>query len=282
MSLSSRAVLVSKAERILTQAGTPQPRAEAEFLLAAAQGVPRTRIIAFADQEVGAEEEEVFWKFVKQKEQGVPVAYITGEAEFGELVLHSDRRALVPRPETEELAQYCAGLFERGANPDILDLCTGSGCIALYLAAKFPRARVVGADISQEALYLAAENARLTKLQDHIVWRQSDLFAQIDGTFDLIVSNPPYIPSGDLPGLSAEVHHEPKQALDGGEDGLDIIRQIVAVAADYLNSKGTLALEIGAGQADAVCSLFDGNRWDGGVKKDFAGIERFVFARLKN
>ena len=152
MSLSSRAVLVSKAERILTQAGTPQPRAEAEFLLAAAQGVPRTRIIAFADQEVGAEEEEVFWKFVKQKEQGVPVAYITGEAEFGELVLHSVRRALVPRPETEELAQYCAGLFERGANPDILDLCTGSGAIGISLAKYIEKSTVTMSDISIKAL----------------------------------------------------------------------------------------------------------------------------------
>lgn len=110
---------------------------------------------------------------------------------------------------------------------------------------------------------------------------QSDLFENVSGTFDLIVSNPPYIAAGELPALSPEVQSEPRLALDGGADGLDIIRRIAAVAADYLNPQGTLALEIGAGQADAVCALFDAARWEGGVKKDFAGVRRFVFARLK-
>jgi len=282
MTLSSRKQLLQKAEQILRQAGTQQPQAEAEFLLAAAQGMSRTHILAFDNIEVSEKEQEIFWKYIEQKKEGLPVAYITGEADFGGLVLHSDSRALVPRPETEELAQYCVNLFERGANPTILDLCTGSGCIALYLAAKIPQAYVVGADISSEALTLAAENARLTKLQEKVKWLQSDLFAEVSGTFDLIVSNPPYIPSGDLAGLSAEVKQEPRQALDGGTDGLDIIRQIVSVVADYLNPRGTLALEIGIDEADKVAALFDANRWEGGIKKDFAGIDRFVFARLKN
>lgn len=279
--MSTRAQLISKATQILEQFRTPQPQAEAEFLLAAAEGTSRTQILAFSSQQVSAQDEQKFLSFIERKKHGVPVAYITGESDFGGLILHSDARALAPRPETEELAQYCANLFERGANPDILDLCTGSGCIALYLAAKFPRARVTAADISQDALQLAAENARLTKLQDRVQLLQSDLFENISGTFDLIVSNPPYIPSAEIPGLSAEVQHEPKLALDGGADGLDAVRQIISVAADYLNPQGTLALEIGAGQAATVCSFFDGNRWDGGVKKDFAGVERFIFARLK-
>lgn len=282
MSQSSRARLIESAVSILKQAGTPQPRAEAEFLLAAAQGVSRTRVLAFGGQEVPAEEEQKFWQFIEQKKNGIPVAYITGESDFGGLLLHSDPRALVPRPETEELAQYCAALFERGANPAILDLCTGSGCIALYLAAKFPRAQIIGADISAQALSLAAENARRTKLQERVQWLQSDLFEQVSGKFDLIASNPPYIPSGDLWGLSAEVQQEPKLALDGGADGLDIIRQIVALAADYLNPRGILAMEIGAAEAEPVSLLFDATRWTGGIKKDFAGIARFVFAQLKN
>ena len=279
--MATRIQLITQATAVLQSFRTPQPQAEAEFLLAAAEGVTRTRVLAFGNQEVGAEEEQKFLHFIEQKKRGVPVAYITGESDFGGLILHSDPRALAPRPETEELAQYCANFFQRGANPDILDLCTGSGCIALYLAAKFPRARVTATDICADALQLAAENARLTKLQERVQLVQSDLFENISGTFDLIVSNPPYIPTAEIPNLSAEVQHEPKNALDGGADGLDIIRQIVSVAADYLNPQGTLALEIGAGEAAAVCALFDGNRWDGGVKKDFAGIERFVFARLK-
>ena len=281
MSLSTRSALLARAEKLLAASAAPQPRAEAEFLLAAAEGVARTRVLAFSNEPVSAADEQKFWDFIEQKKRGVPVAYITGESDFGGLILRSDPRALAPRPETEELAQYCANLFERGANPDVLDLCTGSGCIALYLAAKFPRARVTAADISQEALELAAENARLTKLQDRVQLVQSNLFENIGGTFDLIVSNPPYIPSEEIAGLSAEVQHEPKLALDGGADGLHIIRQIISVAADYLNAQGTLALEIGAGEAAAVCALFDGNRWDGGIKKDFAGIDHFVFARLK-
>lgn len=282
MSQLSRAMLLARATDILQQVPTAQPRAEAEFLLATVLGISRTRLLAFLQQEVLSQDAARFWHFIEQKKQGMPVAYITGETDFGGLVLHSDARALAPRPETEELAQYCANLFERGADPYILDLCTGSGCLALFLAAKFPRSRVVGADISFDALQLAAENARLTKLQDHVHWLQSDLWENISGTFDLIVSNPPYIATAEIDGLSAEVHCEPRLALDGGADGLDVIRRIVSVAADYLNPSGTLALEIGDGQAAAVSALFDTNRWNGGIKKDFAGIERFVFARLKN
>lgn len=282
MTLSSRADLLARAEAVLARAHTQQPRAEAEFLLAAACGLARTRLLAFAGEPVPAEEEAKFWSFIEQKKRGLPVPYITGETDFGGLVLRSDARALVPRPETEELARYCANLFERGTDPQILDMCTGSGCIALYLAAKFPRGFVTAADLSEDALRLAAENARLTKLQDRVRFLQSDLFENISGTFDLIVSNPPYIPSEELPSLSPEVQCEPKLALDGGADGLDAVRRIVSVAADYLNPRGTLALEIGADEAPAVCALFDSARWEGGVKKDFAGIDRFVFARLKN
>ena len=281
MTLSSRAVLLNQAEAVLSRASTPQPRAEAEFLLAAALGLTRTRVLAFLAEPVGVEEERKFWSFVEQKRQGLPVAYITGETDFCGLTLRCDPRALTPRPETEELVQYASRLFEKGAAPDILDLCTGTGCIALALAACFPRGRITAVDISQDALCLATENARLTKLQERVQFLQSDLFENVMGTFDLIVSNPPYIASGDLAHLSAEVKQEPQLALDGGADGLDIIRRIAAVAADYLNPHGTLAMEIGAGQAPAVCALFDAARWEGGVKKDFAGIERFVFARLK-
>lgn len=281
MSTLSRRSLLAQAEEQLSQAGTQQPQAEAEFLLSAVLGLTRTRMLAFADEPVSTAEQEKFWSFIEQKKTGLPVAYITGETDFCSLTLHSDSRALAPRPETEELAAYCANLFERGADPDMLDLCTGSGCIALALAACFPRGRVVAADISADALHLAAENARLTKLQERVQFLQSDLFENVYGTFDLIVSNPPYIPTADLAALSPEVQREPRLALDGGADGLDIIRRIAQVAADYLNPRGTLAMEIGEGQAAAVCALFDGKRWEGGVKKDFAGIERFVFARLK-
>ncbi len=277
----TRAELLTRAEKILAAVPTPQPRAEAEFLLAWTLGMTRTRVLAFASEPVGEEDAQKFFSLVERKKRGEPVAYITGETDFCGLTLRSDTRALAPRPETEELAQYCANLFERGANPEILDLCTGSGCIALALAAKFPHGRVTAADIDEDALSLAAENARLTKLQERVTLLQSDLFENISGAFDLIVSNPPYIAAREVPGLSAEVQCEPKLALDGGEDGLDIIRRIVSCAADYLNPRGTLALEIGAGEAPAVCALFDARVWEGGVKKDFAGVERFVFARRK-
>lgn len=281
MTLSTRGALLARAEQILQEVRTQEPRAEAEFLLAAVLGLTRTRLLAFANETVDGAAEEKFWQFIERKKQGEPVAYITGESNFCGLTLRSDARALAPRPETEELTQYCANLFERGADPAVLDLCTGSGCIALALAAKFPKGRITAVDLSEDALRLAAENARLTKLQERVQFLQSDLFENVSGTFDLIVSNPPYIPTADIAALSAEVHKEPRLALDGGADGLDIIRRIASVAADYLNPHGTLALEIGAGEAPAVCALFDGHRWEGGVKKDFAGVDRFVFARLK-
>lgn len=278
----TRAELLDSATAQLAAVPTQQPRAEAEFLLAAAEGVARTRILAFAAEPVRTANAEKFWQFVEQKKRGLPVAYITGETDFCGLNLRSDARALAPRPETEELADFCARLFERGADPDILDVCTGSGCIALALAARLPAARITAVDISEDALHLAAENARRTKLQERVQLLQSDLFEQVSGTFDLIVSNPPYIPSADIAALSAEVRCEPRLALDGGADGLDIIRRISSVARDYLNPHGTLALEIGAGQADAVCALFHAGAWEGGVKTDFAGVRRFVFARRKD
>lgn len=265
----------------LKEASTQQPRAEAEFLLAAALQTSRTRMLAFSGENVPAQEAEVFCRFIEKKKQGMPVSYITGETDFCSLTLHSDKRALAPRPETEELVEYCAKLFEKGSDPAILDLCTGSGCIALALAAKFPRAHITAVDISAEALSLAAENARVTKLQEKVQFVQSNLFEEVNGRFDLIVSNPPYIPTGQLAGLSKEVQQEPPLALDGGESGLDIIEQIVRLAPDYLNPYGTLAMEIGLGEAEAVCAMFDATQWQGGIKKDFAGIDRFVFARRK-
>lgn len=281
MNLKSRAQWIAWGREELQKVPTAQPQAEAEFLLAAALQTSRTRVLAFSAQLVETAEAEQFCKFIEKKKSGMPVAYITGETDFCSLTLRCDARALAPRPETEELVEYCAKLFEKGADPAILDLCTGSGCIALALAAKFPRARVTAVDISPEALSLAQENARLSKLQEKVTFIQSNLFEEVSGSFDLIVSNPPYIPTADMATLSPEVRQEPHLALDGGEDGLDIVRQIVQLAGDYLNPYGTLALEIGMGEAPAVCALFDPSQWEGGIKKDFAGIDRFIFARRK-
>ena len=277
--MSTRSQLIAKAEQILAQAHTPQPRAEAEFLLAAATGLSRTRLLAFAQETVASAEEEQFWQFIARKQKGEPVAYITGETDFAGLILHSDSRALAPRPETEELAQYCANLFERGANPDILDLCTGTGCLALYLAAKFPRGRVTAVDISEDALRLAAENARLTKLQDRVQFLQSDLFAEVSGTFDLIVSNPPYIATDDITGLSREVHYEPKLALDGGADGLLFYRRIADGAVRHLKVGGRIYLEIGCDQYEDVRAILENagfSRVD--LTRDLAGKDRVVSA----
>ncbi len=281
MNLKSRAQWIAWGREELQKVPTAQPQTEAEFLLAAALQTSRTRVLAFSAQLVETAEAEQFCNFIEKKKSGMPVAYITGETDFCSLTLHCDARALAPRPETEELVEYCAKLFEKGADPAILDLCTGSGCIALALAAKFPRARVTAVDISPEALSLAQENARLSKLQEKVTFIQSNLFEEVSGSFDLIVSNPPYIPTADMATLSPEVRQEPHLALDGGEDGLDIVRQIVQLAGDYLNPYGTLALEIGMGEAPAVCALFDPSQWEGGIKKDFAGIDRFIFARRK-
>ncbi|MBA3071036.1 MAG: peptide chain release factor N(5)-glutamine methyltransferase [Nitrospirae bacterium] len=219
-----------------------------------------------------------------------PLQYILGFVEFYGLKIKVGEGVLIPRPETELLAEEVIRLFTVHCSPfTVLDLCTGSGCLALAIAKRFPDANVYGTDISRDAIRYAKENAELNAIRN-VTFLKGSLFEPIKQlvtrhsslvTFDVIVSNPPYIRSGDMPNLQPEINKwEPRNALDGGEDGLSYYRTILSEARGYLMISGVIFLEIGEGQAEEVSVIAMQNGfWNVSVKRDYAGIERIVAVR---
>lgn len=274
--------LVERAEQRLQAKGIGEPEAHAELIAAFVLNKSRTYIRAFGDNLIYDKEEKLFNKILEEKLSGKPLAHIIGEAEFMGRLFTVGPTVLIPRPETEELVEQSVKHIS-GSKPDfILDMCSGSGCIAVSLAFLFPSAQVTGADISQGAIEIARKNASNMNLNKRVSFVQSDLFENIKGRFDLIISNPPYIPTEVIKTLSPEVQSEPHIALDGGSDGLDIIKKIILAAPVYLKEGGLLALETGYGQSQKVLQFFKEQYWqETFTGKDFAGIERFIFARKK-
>lgn len=277
--MPSAAQLLQSAVTRLEAAGSDEPQANAEWLLACALNVSRTWVLANASREISPEDEAVFNRMLTRKEAGEPLSHIVGFQPFCGLDIRVTPDVLTPRPETEELVELAVAAFDRRGRYEFLDMCTGSGCIALALANKFPQARVLAADVSEAALRVAQENARIHRLTERIQFLQSDLWENVMGTFDLIISNPPYIPTADLAGLTREVKHEPRLALDGGEDGYNITRPLCQAAAGYLKPGGLLALELCKGQAWPLARGLAEIGWKAEVKKDIFNIERFVLAR---
>lgn len=274
--------LVERAEQRLQAKGIGEPEAHAELIAAFVLNKSRTYIRAFGDNLIYDKEEKLFNKILEEKLSGKPLAHIIGEAEFMGRLFTVGPTVLIPRPETEELVEQSVKHIS-GSKPDfILDMCSGSGCIAVSLAFLFPSAQVTGADISQGAIEVARKNASNMNLNKRVSFVQSDLFENIKGRFDLIISNPPYIPTEVIKTLSPEVQSEPHIALDGGSDGMDIIKKIILAAPVYLKEGGLLALETGYGQSQKVLQFFKEQYWqETFTGKDFAGIERFIFARKK-
>jgi len=217
-----------------------------------------------------------------------PVQYIVGHSEFCGMNFLVDERVLIPRPETELLVRAAADIFCSIPNTQypihILDLCTGSGCIAIALTKMLPDCKIVASDISEEALALAKLNASKLDAGRNIEFVSSDLFSKIRGRYDIIVSNPPYIAGFEFETLQKEVLMEPRLALYGGEDGLDFYRRIIQEAPRYLNSGGYLVFEMGFGQAGEIKEIVDGagafKVTD--IEKDFNGIDRVLIARWIN
>lgn len=278
MSLTVRDSL-AQAEQVLTQSGCTEPRANAEFLLAHLLHTSRTWLTAFGQELLPTDKQQAYERLVARHAAGEPLAYITGFQPFCNLEISVTPDVLIPRPETEELVDWAAHFFNPAAPLKILDLCTGSGCIALALAAQLPHACVTAADISPRALQVARHNAERLKLQEKITFIESNLWENVQGDFDIIVSNPPYIPSGDLPGLMREVQAEPALALDGGPDGLQLTRQIIRRAGRFTHAGSILGLELCQGQPAGVAALLNALGWRATVKKDIFGIERFVLAQ---
>lgn len=271
--------LLEAATQKLLQAGSDEPQANAEWLLAAVLGVTRTWLFVNRQESISEEQAVLYQSYISRKATGEPLSHIVGSQPFCGLDIRVTPAVLTPRPETEELVDLVCAPYERRGEYHFLDMCTGSGCIALALADRFPKAHVTAVDISVEALSVAQENAKKLQLDSRIFFLQSNLWEQVQGTFDLIISNPPYIPSAIVDTLTREVLHEPRLALDGGTDGLAVVRPLCSLAGDYLKPGGLLALELCKGQAEAVARGLSEIGWQAEVKKDIVGIERFILAR---
>ena len=249
---------------------------DAEWILSLVLDIPRSSLTE--ERVIGQAECRRIVDIYEERLTGRPLWYIMGSTEFYGYTLQVDERALIPRPETELLVQQAVAALQNGDS--MLDLCTGSGAIAIAVAneaAKHRTVSVLGTDISDDALDLARENARLNKA--NVNFLKSDLFQSVRGKFNLITANPPYIPSGEIDALQGEVRDfEPRIALDGGADGLDYYRKIAARVSRYIVRGGMLILECGEGQAQEIVKIFQATaRYEYAmIVKDLAGVERIV------
>ena len=264
--------------------GVENPRLDAEVLLCAVLKCQRITLYVDFERPLSEEELATYREYVRRRGNFEPLAYILGERAFMRNTFKVNKATLVPRPETELLVESLiriAPILKREGDVKILDIGTGSGAIIVSLLDYLPNAKGVGVDISVDALIVAKENSEKIGVTGRIGFVRSDVFSKLplEKKFDIIVSNPPYIPAGDIAGLDKDVQQEPRGALDGGADGLDFYRRITAEAMDHMAEEGVLAFEIGIGQAAAVQQLcLDAGFVKTAVRKDYAGIERMVFA----
>ena len=275
--------------RRLLGAGIDSARLDAELLLGCALGMSREELMIAATRKVSVDESDRYEDLLRRRLNREPLAYITGQQEFWSLGFLVSGDVLVPRPETETLVEralkHLATINNREA-PRILELGTGSGAIAVALASELPQAEIVATEIAPAALQIARRNASRNGVSNAIRFLQGDLFTALDQElekdFDLILSNPPYIPRGEIAHLEAEVNRwEPRAALDGGVDGLDFYRRIIEEAPGYLRQGGAVAVEIGAAIGSLVLALFRNNPayGDTRVYQDYSGRDRVVIAR---
>ena len=258
--------------------GIENPRLNAEHLLAHSLGRKRLDVYLEFERDLAEPELAPLRELVRRRGQNEPLQHLLGTVEFCGNIFLCDKRALVPRPETEELIELVESRIVNRESR-IVDLGTGSGVIAISLAQKFPEAGIIATDISDDALLLARENAvRLGTAR--VQFLKSDLLENVDGQFDLIVANLPYISRHDRDQLPPEVLRDPEVALFAGEKGDEIIRRLIETAPSHLSRKGLLALEIGLGQEPALIDLLrEKNYGDIEARNDYSGRTRFLFAR---
>jgi len=277
--------------RRLLGAGIDSARLDAELLLGCALGMSREELMIAATRKVSVAESDRYEDLLRRRLNREPLAYITGQQEFWSLGFLVSGDVLVPRPETETLVEralkHLAAINNHEA-PRILELGTGSGAIAVALASELPQAEIVATEIAPAALEIARRNASRNGVSNAMRFLQGDLFTALDQElekdFDLILSNPPYIPRGEIAHLEAEVSRwEPRAALDGGVDGLDFYRRIIEEAPSYLRPGGAVAVEIGAAIGSLVLALFRNNPAyrDTQVHQDYSDRDRVVIARTR-
>ena len=257
------------------------PRLNAEHLLAHVLSRKRMELYLDFDRQVRESELAPLRELLKRRGSGEPLQHLLGTVEFCGRSFRCDKRALVPRPETEQLVELLIShLKSELACSRMIDVGTGSGVIALTLAAEFPKAEIVGLDISDDALMLARENAERLKLADRVLFLRRNLLESIQPDFDLIVANLPYVSADDRENLSREVLHDPEVALFAGSRGDELMRQLINDAPSWLRPGGMLAMEIGLGQSETlVAALAEKNYRDILTEKDYSGVIRFLFAR---
>jgi len=268
------------AGEVLTESGCPDPHIDARWIAEDTLDMTRTEMHFEADRSIDSDRLSVLNELLQLRAKGEPVQYLLHSAYFMGLKFYVDNRVLIPRQDTETLVESVIVALHEFREPEVLDLCTGSGAIGLSLKTLLPSAHVTLTDISKDALEVVRKNAHDLNVEAEI--RYGDLFKAVGkDRFDLIVSNPPYIPRGDLASLQREVRREPMLALDGGMDGLDIYRRIAAEAPAHLKPGGFLYLEVGIGEAEPVLELVTSHIEcaQAGVFNDLNGIPRIVWAR---
>lgn len=263
---------------VLAQAGVEEAGLDAWLLMATVCKINRTFYYSHLEDDMTTEQHSEYEIAIRKRAERIPLQYITGEQEFMGLNFKVNSSVLIPRQDTETLVEEALKICQPGMK--VLDLCTGCGCIAVSLMKNAPGMTAVGSDVSKQALLVAKENGKTHEVV--IDWLRSNLYENINERFDLIVSNPPYIPQPELLELMPEVRDfEPVEALDGGVDGLDFYRQIIAQGKDYLNKDGYLYLEIGYNQGPAVTNMMCAAGYrEVAVVKDLARHERVVKGRL--
>ncbi|MFT3811042.1 MAG: peptide chain release factor N(5)-glutamine methyltransferase [Micropepsaceae bacterium] len=277
--MTTAAALIAKAATQLMLAGLETPQREARLLLAHVLEVEAAELALIPDRPVGPQEAARFAEAVERRAGHEPFAYITGRRDFWTLELEVSPATLIPRPDTETLVETALKIVGHVRAPvRILDLGTGTGAILLALLTELPRAEGVGVDVSDEALEIARRNALRAGAGDRARFSKSSWWSDVTGEFDLIVSNPPYIPSREIVELDADVRDfEPRLALDGGPDGLAAYRAILSVAGQRLSENGAVLFEVGAGQAGDVAAMM---RASGlpytATRRDLGGHERVV------
>lgn len=279
--------LYEEGRRILEQAGLPDAALDARFLLEEVCGTNLQTLLVFPEKKVTEEEVNQYRTFVQRRKDREPTAMILGEWDFMGLTFRLNKSTLIPEQDTEVLVETALEELKRrgpGEAPlRILDLCTGSGCILLSLLHELRNAGGLGTDLSEEALEAARENAVRLGLQERAAFRQGDLWEPVgDERFDLIVSNPPYVPTDVIPTLEPEVRcGEPYAALDGGEDGLVFYRRIMEEAAGHLKPSGIIIVESGFDEAPQIAALMQEQKLRGiRTVKDYGGLDRVVLGAL--
>lgn len=265
-------------EKILDMAQIVDAKNDAWLLMEMVCKIDKTFYYVHMDEEIPVDEMKEYESVLKKRAERVPLQYITGEQEFMGLTFYVNSNVLIPRQDTETLVEEALNLAKPGMR--ILDMCTGSGCIIISILKNKSDIKGVGCDISKQALIVAKENAKLNNV--NVAFEYSDLFENIEGKFDMIVSNPPYIRSAEIPSLMPEVaQFEPLKALDGSEDGLEFYRRIIKESKNYLNADGYIIFEIGNDQGEAVSNMLTYAGYNNvRVIKDLAHNDRVVCAQV--